>query len=184
MKNEKLQRANAYLIERFAPWLTHMLTLDLIEEKTTIYSKHYGWAKGAVERKETSLTEASATSSLRYFLEVLNYQVHGRRTRKKRYKDVCRILAIPILEGNKGNKRRHFHVLLGNIPPNKLDGLQQIVENTWGQVKWGMPSVKVRPVHDADGAAFYVAKEVGYINDDAVLWEQASIPNRLIGKSA
>jgi len=184
MKNARLQFATQYMIERFSDWTTHMLTLTLRDSKTNTYVKTNGWAKGAVQRSEFELTDAAALSTLRYFIEALNYKLHGHRTRRARYKDVCRVLAIPVFEGARTDKRRHFHILLGNVPANRLGNLEKIVADAWAQTKWGMPRIKVTELFDADGASFYFAKEVGYVNDDAVLWEEASIPNRLIGKRA
>jgi hypothetical protein len=184
MTNARLQRSNQYLIERFSPWLTHLLTLDLLDSKVSTYTKRYGWNKGAVQRRERSLTDDIAVSSLRYFLEALNYAVHGRRTRKHRYKDVCRVLAIPAFEGAKGNKRRHFHILLGNIPQGKLEDLENIVRRVWASTRWSMPSIDLKELYDEDGAAFYLVKEVGYYSEDAVLWEMASIPHRLVSATA
>ena len=184
MRNEQLQTASALFIARFHPFLTHMVTLNLLDTRTSTYIKQTGWTKDAVQRNEFELTDTAATASLRYFIEVLNYALHGRRTRKARYRDVCRILAIPVYEGTRNNKRRHFHILLGNVPQEKLGDLEKLVADAWAATKWGMPGVDVRELHDADGAAYYLSKEVGYYNEDAVLWQQASIPRRLIGENA
>lgn len=39
-----------------------------------------------------------------------------------------------------------------------------------------LPRINLEPMADAEGAAFYTAKEVGFCNDDAVGWNIASIP--------
>jgi len=184
MKDKKLQYATQFMIERYSAWYTHMLTLHLLDTKECTYIKSGGWSKGAIQRTSSELTDDAAKSSLRYFIEVLNYKLHGRKTRKKRYKDKCRILAIPVFEGAKNNKRRHFHILLGNVPQDKLVDLEKTIADCWADTKWSMAGIKLEEIYNADGAAFYLRKEVGYCNDDAVLWEFASIPNRLIGKSA
>ena len=184
MTDKRLQFANQYLIERYSTWLTHMLTLHLLDTKESTYIKLDGWNKGAIQHHSSELSDDAALASVRYFIEVLNYKLYGRRTRKNRYKNVCRIIAIPVFEGANNNKRRHFHVLLGNIPQNKWGELEKIVADVWANTKWGMPGICLKEIYDVDGTTYYLSKEVGYCNDDAVLWEYASIPNRLIGKSA
>lgn len=184
MIDSKLQTASRLFVERFSPFLTHMITLNLLDTRINTHIRREGWAKGAIEHKESGLTDDAALASIRYFIEVLNFSLHGWRTRKNRYKDVCRILAIPVIEGTKGNKRRHFHVLLGNVPAAKLAELERLVADAWARTKWGMPGVNVIELYDGDGAAFYTGKEVGYQNEDAVLWQHASIPRRLAGASA
>ena len=88
------------------------------------------------------------------------------------------------MEGAKTHKRRHFHILLGNVPAAKLANLEMLVRDAWASTKWGMPRIEVKEIYDVDGASFYVSKEVGFYNEDAVLWEEASIPGRLMGKRA
>jgi hypothetical protein len=184
MRNERLQAASKYFVARFSPFLTHMLTLNLLDAKASKYVKKTGWAKGAIQHSTTELTDDTAIAALRYFITTLNSALHGYRSRKARYKDVCRVLAIPVYEGTTNGKRRHFHILLGNVPADKLGDLEKYVADAWAATKWGMPGVNVKSIYDVDGAAFYTGKEVGYYNADAVLWQQASIPNRLIGARA
>lgn len=131
---------------------------------------------------EYGLTEQAATDAVRYFVKALNYKCYGRKSEKQRTKNVCTILAIPVLEGLTGNKRKHTHILLGNIPKHIQPVLAETVQEVWGKTKWGMRRMQLDELHDLDGAAHYLTKEVGYINDGAVCWEHASIPGRLFGK--
>jgi len=171
-------------VESFGAFLTHMIGLNLLDNKICRYVKTDGWAKGAIQHTESELTDKAALASLRYFIQVLNYSLWGRRTRDKRYSDVCRILAIPSFEGTNNGKRRHFHILLGNVPADKMQDLEKYVADAWAQTKWGMPGVHVQPLYDESGAAFYTGKEVGFCNDDAMVWEFASIPRRLVRATA
>jgi len=186
MKNEKLQAASRHFVARFSPFITHLVTLNLLDQRQRKYVKQTGWAKGAIQRSDIELTDTAAMSSLRYFITTLNFALHGWKTRKQRYKDVCRIVAIPVIEGTTNGKRRHFHILLGNVPADKLGDLEKYVADAWAKTKWGMPGVHVMALDEnrMDAAVFYTGKEVGYYNNDAVLWQQASIPNRLLGARA
>lgn len=181
MRDERLQGANRYMLERYSGWVTHVVTLTLLDKKagTSVISR--GWAKGAINNFEADITETKARSSIRYFIEALNYKLYKRQTRRAKTKNCCRIVAIPILEGANGNKRMHFHVLLGNLPANTLGDLERTIQDVWAETKWGMRRMDLKEVYDADGLAYYLAKEVGYRNNEAVCWEQASIPGRLRG---
>lgn len=181
MRNKKLQASNQFFIARFSPWITHMLTLTLHESKKGKHVINEGWAKGAVNSYESDVNEKAALSSIRYFVTALNYKLYGRKTKRESTKNCCRIIAIPVLEGVNGNKRLHIHILLGNVPKNEEEDLEQIIRDVWSDSKWGMPRMKLDEIYDDDGVAFYLAKEVGYLNNDAVCWELASIPGRLIG---
>ena len=182
MNRKQLQAAGQYLVERYGAWATHMLTLTFTDMKRGGYVIQGGWAKGAVNSYEYELTAEAAMDSVRYFVEALNYKCFGRKTRKQRTKNVCRILAIPVLEGLNSCKRVHTHILLGNIPVHMLTRLEDTVQEIWANTKWGMRRMQLDELHDLDGAAHYLTKEVGYINDGAVCWEHASVPGRLLGK--
>ena len=158
-----------------------MVTLTLLDRKAGTKVIDRGWAKGAINNYETELTEAKARSSIRYFIEALNYKLYKKKTRKNKTKQCCRIVALPILEGATGNKRMHFHVLLGNLPAESLENLEQTIQEVWAGTKWGMARMDLTERYDADGISYYLAKEVGFRNNEAVLWEQASIPGRLRG---
>ena len=123
-----------------------------------------------------NLSEHAAREAVRYFITSLNYQMYGRRTQKEATKMKCRIIAIPIIEGLKSYKRTHVHILLGNVPEDKLDFLEKMISETWSKCSIAMPGLKLDLLHDAEGAAFYLTKEIGYINDDAIDWNIASIP--------
>lgn len=172
------------MIERYGHWVTHMLTLTLLDTKAGKTVARSGWNKGAVTEYEQEISNTAAEKSVRYFIECLNYELYGHKTRRAKTKDKCRIIAIAALEGQNGNKRRHAHLLLGNIPANKLDGLEETIGRVWSKAKWSMERMKLDTVYDSDGAAYYLAKEVGFINDNAVNWEISSIPRILIGNRA
>lgn len=177
-----MQAADQHLVERYGAWATHMLTLTFFEEKRGTYVIRKGWAKGAVNNWEANLTKDKAMETLRYFITALNGKCYGRKSKRQRTMNVCKILAIPVLEGLSGNKRTHTHILLGNIPKHIQPVLAETVQEVWGKTRWGMRRMRLDEIHDVDGAAYYLTKEVGYINDGAVCWEHASIPGRLFGK--
>ena len=181
-EQERLRLATRLMIENYyGAWLTHVVTLTMFECKkgSTITSE--GWAKGAVNAFEIAITEKGALATIRYFVEALNYKLYKRKTRKARYKNCCRIIAIPVLEGVNGDKRMHIHILLGNLPSITAAELETAIKDVWAKTKWGMGRIQIDELHDIDGAAFYVTKEVGFSNNDAVCWKQASIPGRLRG---
>ena len=181
MRDIQLQAANRYMLERYSIWTTHVVTLTLLDRKAGTKVIDRGWAKGAINNYETELTEAKARSSIRYFIEALNYKLYKKKTRKNKTKQCCRIVALPILEGATGNKRMHFHVLLGNLPAESLENLEQTIQEVWAGTKWGMARMDLKEIYDADGIAHYLAKEVGFRNNEAVCWQEASIPGRLRG---
>lgn len=182
MDRKRLQAADQHLVERYGAWATHMLTLTFADEKRGGYVIRDGWAKGAVNSYEYRLTESAAVDAVRYLVTALNGKCYGRKSKKQRTKNVCKILAIPVLEGLRGNKRTHTHILLGNIPMHIQPVLAETVQEVWGRTRWGMQRMQLDELRDVDGAAYYLTKEVGYINDGAVCWEHASIPGRLLGK--
>jgi hypothetical protein len=181
---KRIQTASNLMIERYGAWITHMLTLTMLETKTGTHVAQTGWNAGAVTHYEQEITSTAACKSVRYFIECLNYELHGRRTRRAKNKHKCRIVAIAAIEGQNGNKRMHAHLLLGNIPDHKLDGLEETIRRVWRKAKWSMQRMELKTVYDSDGAAYYLAKEVGFINDDAVNWEISSIPRILLGSCA
>lgn len=180
-KNRPLQHATYRMLEGYAEWCSHALTLTMHDTKNGTHVIRSGWAKGAISKYEAQITPAAAEASLRYFIEALNYKLWGRRTRNPIYSNRCRIVAIPVLEGMNGQKRLHAHLIIGNIPKEKLSIFEDVARAIWAQSKWGMARMEFREIYDTSGAGYYVAKEVGYINDDAVRWNIASIPRRLIG---
>lgn len=181
MNNKKLQAANMYLVNKFSDWVTHMLTLTMYERKAGAYVIEEGWAKGAINTYESEIDEIKARNLVRYVVEALNYRNYKKKGRKQRYKNCCRILAIPVLEGVNGSKRMHVHLLLGNLATNQLERIKQDVAEILEKTEWGMRRFKLDETYCAEGAAYYLSKEVGFCNNDAVCWELASIPGRLLG---
>lgn len=184
MQTNRLQNANRLMIERYGAWATHMLTLTMLDAKVGRTVATSGWNRGAVTAYEYELSNDAAEKSIRYFIECLNYALYGHKTRRAKTRDKCRILAIAAIEGQNGNKRKHAHLLLGNIPANKLAGLEDTITEVWARAKWSMERMQLTELYDTYGAAYYLAKEVGYINNDAVNWQISSIPRALIGNRA
>lgn len=157
MRDNQLQLAHQNLLKRYAMFASHMLTLTMVD----------------------SVSSASAISSVRYFIQKLNYEIYGRRSRKIKTKAKCQIIAIPVIEGLNSSKRTHAHIVLGNIPQANWQHLEQMIRNIWGKTLGSKERMCLEPLHDIDGASFYLAKEVGYINNDAIEWDIASIPSVL-----
>lgn len=173
MRNEELQRASQKFLERYAQFASHMLTLtmrDHISISPTRQSRLRGSGGG------WSISEHAAREAVHYFIERLNSKMFGRRSRKAATMSKCRIIAIPIIEGLRSHKRTHVHILIGNIPTEKLADLGKMISEAWQRTSVSMPDMRLDPITDDEGAAFYLTKEVGYINDDAIDWNIASIP--------
>ncbi|MFY3094003.1 hypothetical protein ACOTHT_20035 [Achromobacter xylosoxidans] len=160
MRNVELQHATSTMLNRYATFASYFLTLTMRD----------------------GVGERAAFAAIRIFIARLNYAVHGRRSRKAKTRDKCQIVAIPVIEGLSGNKRVHAHVMLGNIPGRTLEQVRTLVERMWDTVPNAQPRIDLEAITDAEGTAFYMAKEVGFCNDDAVGWNIASIPAILHSK--
>lgn len=159
--DKKLQNSTELMIGRYASFATHMLTLTT-NDKTN-------W----------SLSDAAVKKAIRFFVVALNFRMWKHASRKEKTKAKCQIIAIPVCEGLKSQKRIHVHVLLGNIPDAEVSTLEATIIEIWEKTRIGLERMCLDQIHDSDGAAFYLAKEIGYINNDAVDWEAASIPSVL-----
>ncbi|WP_423680487.1 hypothetical protein [Undibacterium sp. WLHG33] len=159
--DKKLQNSTEQMIGRFGSFATHMLTLT-INDKTN-------W----------NISEIAVKKALKYFVVTLNFKMWKHASRKPDTKAKCQIIAIPVCEGMKSQKRVHVHILLGNIPEHEIPKLDATISEIWAKTSIGLERMCLDRLHDLDGAVFYLAKEVGYINNDAVDWEVASIPSVL-----
>lgn len=157
MNNHNLQREHQHLLNRYTTFASHMLTLTMKDD----------------------ISVHAARSAVRYFITKLNWEMHGNRSRAARTKSKCRIIAIPAIEGQNGNKRIHAHLIIGNIPTERNEHLGKTIQGIWNSTAGNMPRFDLTPLYDIDGASFYLAKEVGYINNDAIAWDLASIPSVL-----
>ena len=175
MRNEELQRASQKFLERYAQFASHMLTLTMRDHISISPTRQRGLLASSCDNG-WDISEHAARDAVRYFITRLNHQIFGRRSSKLATKSKCRIIAIPIIEGLRSYKRTHVHILIGNIPPAKLENLQEIISATWKRCSVAMSDMKLESLYDAEGAAFYLTKEVGYINDDVIDWNIASIP--------
>lgn len=160
MRNVELQQATSTLLNRYATFASYFLTLTM----------------------QDSVGERAASAAIRIFIARLNYAVHGRRSRKAKTRHKCQIIAIPVIEGLSGNKRVHAHMMLGNIPDRTLEQVRLLIGGVWNSIPNALPRIDLEPMADAEGVAFYMAKEVGFCNDDAVGWNIASIPAVLHSK--
>jgi hypothetical protein len=152
--------ANATMLGHYAQWASHMLTLTFEDD-----------AKG------NTPNEYHIACLLRHLKATLNRAIWRKRTM---FNTKANILFIPIVEGLKGNKRVHVHILLGNI----RDG-QQVRAFIEGYIykSWELGSrYDIREVTSVDGISWYLTKETAEINYDAVRWELALIPSTLVPK--
>jgi hypothetical protein len=156
--DKKLQSSTEQMLGRFGSFSSHMLTLTMNDKAN--------W----------NLSEAAIKQAIRYFVVTLNFKMWRHASRKDKTRAKCQIIAIPVCEGLKSEKRAHVHILLGNIPIAEIPKLEATVADVWSQTKIGLERMQLDELHDSDGVAFYLAKEIGYINNDAVDWEIASIP--------
>ncbi len=175
----KRKQAHQSMIERYGDWLSHMLTITFHQEKNGKSVTNTGWNKGVVNQYESILSTEKATQTIKHIITVLNYKLWGHKSRKDKTKDRCQIIAIPILEGLASNKNTHAHILLGNIPKNKLEQLSEIITEIIEKESWTF-GYDLREIHDSDGAAFYCTKEIGYLSEDSILWQESKIPDRLV----
>lgn len=159
--DKKLQSSTEQMIGRFGSFASHMLTLTMNDK--------LNW----------NLSENAVKQAIKYFVVALNYRIWGHASRKDKTKARCQIIAIPVCEGLKSQKRVHVHMLLGNIPEAKIPALEATILEIWAKTRIGLERMCLELVYDVDGAVFYLTKEVGYINNDAVDWETASIPSVL-----
>lgn len=159
--DKKLQDSTEQMIGRFGSFASHMLTLTM-NDKTN-------W----------NLSEVAVKKAIKYFVVALNFKMWRHASRKDKTRAKCQIIAIPVCEGLKSRKRVHVHILLGNIPDTEIPGIETTIIEIWEKTRIGLERMCLDQIHDLDGVAFYLAKEVGYINNDAVDWEIASIPSVL-----
>ncbi|WP_157221543.1 hypothetical protein [Herbaspirillum sp. YR522] len=126
-----------------------------------------------------NISVQAVRSAVNRFITKLNWEMHGHRGRQARTKSKCRIIAIPSIEGQNGNKRIHVHLILGNIPTERSEHLGRTIQGILNTTTGSMPRVDLTPLHETDGASLYLAMEVGYVNNDAIAWDWASIPSAL-----
>lgn len=178
MKNIALQRQSQKMLEHYGEFASHMLTLTM-RDKTPIQTARQRSALTGCHADRWNISDYAARQAVRHFIVSLNYKIYGRKSSKPATRSKCRIIAIPIIEGLRSYKRVHVHFLLGNIPLSEIPTLETIIRETWKKCNVGMPNMKLDSLHDVDGAAYYLVKEVGYVNDDAIDWNIASIPSVL-----
>lgn len=152
-----LRHANARMLNRYMPWVDSMLTITF--GKTNLH---------ALPGPE------QARAQLRHLGATLNGAVWGNRTK---FNPKCQILYVPIIEGVTTSTRIHAHILLGNV--KSLDAVHQHMRSYIPRSNWIAPRYDLTAIYDADGAAWYVAKEAHKLNEDAIAWEIASIPQPL-----
>lgn len=156
----QLRHANRRMLTRYAHWADYMLTVTFKASSA-----------GAMPSDE------QVRAQLRHMQCTLNKQVWKNRTR---YNAKCQILFVPVIEGANTSTRIHAHVLLGNVKNRAmvLDYMHAYISRS----NWLAPRFDLREVHDADGVAWYLAKETAGVNADAVAWEIAAIPKPLLPK--
>lgn len=120
-------------------------------------------------------SEAQVHEQIRHMLCTLNSATWKNKTR---FNDKCKIIFIPVVEGACTSTRIHAHILLGNV--KNRQHVIQYMQNYIPRSKWLAPRFDLTDVYDADGVAWYLAKEAGRINADAVAWQLASIPKPLM----
>jgi hypothetical protein len=153
-----LQHANARMLNRYAPWLDYMLTITFGKENLQLLPD-----------------EENAKKQLRHLCSTLNWAVWGNRTRKN---NKCQVLYVPIFEGGTDIKRLHAHILIGNV--RSIDVVQHHMQTYIPRSNWLAPDFNIKEIYAADGASWYVGKELNKLNDAAVAWDIAVIPKPLL----
>jgi hypothetical protein len=152
--------ANATMLGHYAQWASHMLTLTFEDD-----------AKG------NTPNEKAIACLVRHLQAALNYATWRKRSK---YNPKANILSIPVIEGMKGNKRVHVHILLGNI--RDVHQVHAFIR-AYIYKSWELgPKYDITEVTAVDGISWYLTKETQRINTDAVRWELALIPSTLIPK--
>jgi hypothetical protein len=122
--------------------------------------------RGTYKRK---ITTSDCEKIAKRFIQKLNRQVFGKRAADK-YGLTLKYL--PVVEGERSNKRLHLHLAVGNLPSHiKLNQLENLVD----KAKLLVEHVDVECKLDiADSGWFeYMTKEVGTKDTDNVLWSLA-----------
>ncbi len=152
-----LQHASARMLNRYAPWMEYMLTITFGKNNLRLLPD-----------------DENARKQVRHMGAALNSTVWGHKSRKN---DKCNVLYIPVFEGGTDIKRLHAHILLGNVKSEAE--LRRFMLGYIPGSYWLARDFDVRPVNMADGACWYVGKELNAINDAAIAWEIAAIPKPL-----
>jgi hypothetical protein len=156
----ELRHANRRMLTRYADWADYMLTITFRDG-----------AQGLQP------SEAQVRAQLRHLQCSLNCKVW--KNRSKHSAKAC-ILSIPIIEGARTQKRIHAHILLGNVKSKEL--LQDFMYKYVKKSRTLAQRYDIADVYDADGVAWYLAKETATLNPDAIAWDIASIPSALLPK--
>lgn len=182
MRNLQLQAGTQSLLARYGEFASHMLTLTL-NDGTGYQPANKGTGNETTAKQVNwNVSDTAIKKATQIFIKKLNSAVWKRWAEKPMLAHKCQIIAIPVFEGMNSDKRSHVHMLLGNIAKEKQPELESLIKIAWQQTAIGMSRMHLSKISDLDGAAFYLAKEVGYINNDAVDWNIASIPSVLYTK--
>jgi hypothetical protein len=155
-----MRGANATMLDHYAQFATHVLTLTLRDNKFD--------DAPSVNAVEKQIGHIKAT---------LNWHVWGKRTKRNAK---AKILFIPILEGANGNKRMHLHILLGNI--KSAEHVNAYLQDYIPASRHLARRHTLDEIYAIDGLNWYLTKETQHINADAIRWQSALIPAALIPK--
>lgn len=153
-----LRHANARMLNRYMPWMDYMLTIT--------------FGKGNLQ---TLPNVDQARQQVRHLGRTLNAAVWSNRTK---FNDKCQILFVPVIEGAWTSTRIHAHILIGNVKSAGI--VNEHMRDYVHRSNWLAPRYDLREIYDADGIAWYLAKETHNVNEDAIAWELASIPKPLL----
>ena len=158
---QKIRAANAAFLDHYASWANHMLTLTFRPCTNFV-----------------TPSQVQIDKLLKHFAAKLNWATWKTRTK---HNAKAKILYIPVLEGQSGNKRVHIHILLANVM-SKPDLHEFIASYIYSHPLLG--DYDLRDIHAADGLSWYLTKETHNVNADAVRWECAWIPATIIPKAS
>ena len=153
-----MRHANTRMLNRYLPWIDYRLDIT--------FGKAYDLC--------LLPSQEQANAQLRHLRTTLNCAIWSNRWK---FDDKCNILFIPILEGAKGAKRIHAHILLGNVKSQcaVLEHLNHYLPKS----RWCLPRYELHTKYD-DGVTWYVTKETNSINHAAINWNEALIPRPLM----
>jgi hypothetical protein len=158
--HDELKHANRRLLSRYTDWASYMLTVTF---------EGFGHSY--------TPTEDQVRMQIRHLQCCLNSHIWKNRTKRE---PKARILAIPVIEGARTSTRIHAHILLGNV--KSKEHVHEFMLGYIPKARYLAKRYDIRDVYEHDGLSWYLSKETGTVNPDAIAWEIASIHPALLPK--
>lgn len=174
-RGQRLQQAYRQHIEPYSKHLQFAVTLTLKKSATIRVNRFENY--GDEKFKFTAVLDDEKLESLiNYFTALLRHQLYGNKSKHKNKQDWATPLVIAVVEGKTNHKRTHLHLAVGNVPANKIEDFDAIVDSTWQRCDFAYRETCTKTITDSNGWLGYITKEVGYENDDALDIVRSTIP--------